>query len=100
MADLKKVKQMVANELTKRPETRDDDFILITYIYKDFFGIREFTFESVMFNHIALGLPSFESIRRCRQKLQEEMPLIYGSSGAARKIRAKEETVYRREFAR
>lgn len=96
---VKKVKEMVAWELSNRKETRDDDFLLVMRIYSDFYKVEWTPFYEVMLNHAELNLPSFESIRRMRQKLQEEMPLVYGASGQARRIRKAEEETYRREFA-
>lgn len=93
---MKKIKSMVEQILAEYPEARDDDFILIALMYGKIGVSGEFS--KVMMDHKRLGLPSFESIRRTRQKLQEEMPLIYGASGEARQIRAEEEKKYRREF--
>ena len=99
MANFTRVKDMVALQLTMFPETRDDDFLLIGSIYKNYFGIKpEDGFFEVMVNHEDRKLPSFESIRRMRQHLQSTMPLIYGASGQTRKIRKAEEEEYRKEY--
>lgn len=67
---LKKVKEMVLFELENRPETRRSDRWLIFRVYEDFFGITRLTsFKEVIERD---DLPNFESIRRCRAKIQEE----------------------------
>lgn len=55
--------------LEKYPETRSSDRKLILYIYSEFYGVYNQAFNRVIEN---TDLPSFESIRRCRQKVQEE----------------------------
>lgn len=94
---MKKIKSMVERALADFPETRDDDFLLVARVYGMNFDVSG-SFVDIMTHHKTLGLPSFESIRRSRQKLQEEMPLVYGASGEARQIRAEEEKKYRREY--
>lgn len=92
MADLKLMTEKVRWELTHRPELRDDDFKLICAIYTDFYGIMPYTsFTDVMSHHADYKLPSFESIRRTRQKLQEAYPKLYGSSETIKAIREKEQ---------
>ena len=66
---LYKIQEMVFAELCLRPETRSSDRVLIENLYRDYFGITNESFTAVM--HRA-DLPKFESIRRCRQKLQED----------------------------
>lgn len=63
------VQEMVRTQLEQRPETRNDDRQLIYNLYRDNFGIVNDKWVNVIFNR---DLPNFESIRRCRQKLQAE----------------------------
>lgn len=97
---MKKTKNMVEKILAEYPEARDDDFVLIALVYDRNYDIKGKSFFEIMMNHKAFGLPSLESIRRTRQKLQEDMPLVYGASGEARQIRAEEEKRYRKEYGR
>lgn len=91
MADLKRLSNKVAYELENYPELRDDDFKLILAVYADFYDVGTFSsFYDVMTNHVNYGLPSFESIRRTRQKLQERFPGKYAGSETMKKIRDKE----------
>ena len=55
--------------LEKHPETRSDDRELIKTLYDEFYGVWSEPFYMVLNRK---ELPSFESIRRCRQKIQEE----------------------------
>lgn len=67
--NLYKVSDMVWQTLMTHPETRSDDRELILTIYSDFYGVFNQPFYKVMDRK---DLPSFESIRRSRQKLQAE----------------------------
>ena len=67
---LTNIKSMVLFELSERPETRDSDRLLIYWVYRDYFGVWD---NEVFFNVIMRkDLPSFETIRRCRAKIQAE----------------------------
>ena len=55
--------------LENYPETRSSDRSLILHVYQVFYGVFTTPFYKVMDDG---DLPSFESIRRCRQKIQEE----------------------------
>ena len=71
--------ETVKKILTEKPDARDDDFHLIGYVYKqtnpDIIGMP---FRIVMWYHTQYGLPSFETIRRTRQKLQHDYPELRG----------------------
>lgn len=73
MNKLYKVEDVVKEVLTEVPETRDDDFLLVTHVYykldPEIVGIP---FNVVMLGHKELNLPYFESISRARRKLQAE----------------------------
>lgn len=70
---LNKMKDRVIYLLEEYPELRDDDWMLIGAVYSEYYDITDGdSFLEVMFNHEVLGLPSFETIRRTRQKVQEE----------------------------
>ena len=90
----------VERVLREYPRARDDDNYLIALVYRNYYGVGSASFFEVMVNFKTLALPSPESITRYRRKLQEEMPLIYGSSGQMRKERAKEEEAYRKLYGR
>ena len=92
--NLPSIKAVVAEELARHPKLRDDDFLLIHQIYNDYFMTNGKTFTDVMVHHYEYGLPSFETIRRCRQKLQQKYPAVYGSSQHTREKRKEQEAEY------
>ena len=81
-------KSIVERLISDHPHLRDDDLKLLATIYwfrvedemsyslteEELGGIKKFL------QHLADGeLPNFESIRRCRQKLQEENTFLRGN---------------------
>ncbi len=96
---LKDKKQKVEHLLKTKPLTRDDDNLLLaTYWY---FEIRESieNLSAVEFLRLLTEgrLTGSETIRRVRQKLQEQNPTLRGKSYKARK---KEETEVRNEIGK
>ena len=88
MSTLKKIKPQVRHLLEEYPSLRGDDFLLIGTVYHRYYGVGyDETFLDVMKRHKDLGLPSFETIRRTRQKVQEENPSLE-SSKAKKKRRS------------
>ena len=70
---LNRMKERVTYLLEQYPRLRDDDFLLIGAVYHQFYGVEYGdSFLDVMKLHKERHLPSFESIRRTRQKVQEE----------------------------
>ena len=70
----------------------DDDDLLIAEVYR-FLGVSTESFADVMATRKRRGLPSFESIRRTRQKLQETEPSLRPGE-EVQQIRKKEEVKY------
>ena len=71
--NLNRMKERVTYLLEQYPRLRDDDFLLIGAVYHQFYGVEYGdSFLDVMKAHKERHLPSFESIRRTRQKVQEE----------------------------
>ena len=67
--DLRNVTQKVWWCLENYPETRSSDRKLIELLYDEFYGVWAAPFYEVLRNN---ELPSFETIRRARQKVQQE----------------------------
>ena len=92
-----KLEEYVRPVLETKPATRDDDFMLILEVYRKFLGysdyVSEMSFEEMLSNHIALDLPPFESITRCRRKLQVMYPELQSSEDVAL-IRTNETATY------
>lgn len=96
---LPKVEKMVSEILLANPDTRDSDEFLTICLYRDYYGIGSEPFVDVMLMRRRLGLPSMETIGRCRRKLQEQFPLIYGSSENTKSKRASAVNEFK-EYAR
>lgn len=77
---LKENYQRVKDLLITKPETRDNDNLLLSMIWKDDIMSRNDSSTSKdLFNLLANGeLTNFESVRRVRQKIQEENPELRG----------------------
>ena len=76
MKDLSLIVKKVLNE---HPETRDSDSKLICWVYSITNPeVLELSFSKVMWNSKFYNLPSFETIRRTRQKLQHDYPELRG----------------------
>ena len=97
--ELYNVKQHVTQLLKEEPETRDNDDLLFVKVYERInpkaVGLPYFV---VMANRKRYGLPTIETIRRCRQKAQELNPELRGSK-KSRKARAEKQEEFE-AFAR
>lgn len=72
MSKLKNLENIVTRILEKVQKTREDDFLLTLSAYCIINPqIKSMSFVDVMQQHKELGLPSFESVTRCRRKVQE-----------------------------
>lgn len=69
MSRVREVTPKVIEMLKEHPATRSNDRLLIREIYTRFYGVNPYApFGEVVMRN---DLPSFESIRRARQKVQE-----------------------------
>ena len=74
MAKISNLEPLVRTALIENVETRGDNFILYAEVLRHFASIHRLTFEEVCLHHKQLGIPSLESITRCRRKIQEREP--------------------------
>ena len=88
MSKIKTVGPLVMTALKEEPKTRGDNFFLYIAVLKNFIDPK-MSLEAVCENHKTLGIPSLESITRCRRKLQADNPEL--RDAAADKVRAEEE---------
>lgn len=90
--------KLVRYVLERHPDAKDSDFRLFgwccAYLKPD---IMNLPFKEVMWKHKELGIPSFETIRRTRQKLQQNNPELRGK---AYRQRQKAQEEYRETFGR
>ena len=95
MDRLNRMQDKVEWALGKFPQTRDNDRLLICVIYARFYGADlNAPFKATMLDG---NLPSFETIRRCRQKAQEMYPQYRGKRDRERLDRQKEFVEYATE---
>lgn len=67
-----KLNQKVERILRTKPQTRNDDFLLINEVYKEYISTQSMSFDLLSRMHRELELPPFESITRARRKIQKE----------------------------
>lgn len=96
MDRLKTMQKKVEWALNRYPQTRDNDRLLVGVIYAYFYNVNVEceTFKTVLMND---KLPSFETIRRCRQKAQEQHPELRGKRDKERLERQREFVEYATE---
>lgn len=94
---MKDIKAMVFTILTQEPETRDSDKKLyIEVIRHKCPNMLSQTLESAF---LYGKLPNYESVRRCRQKCQEENPNLRPSK-TVQQFREDQERQFMMEFGR
>lgn len=87
------IKETVRNVLIRHPETRDNDRILVLKVWAiQNPNLRADTYTFIAFSRdmVSGRYADFESIRRARQKLQEEVPQLRGQYYHNRKNTARE----------
>lgn len=95
MAQCSILEPIVRDILTKYPETRDDDYLLILKVFDKFIETTNLSVEAVFKNHAQLQLPSMHTITRVRRKIQETE--LFSDKG---KKRRKEEIKDYKEYAK
>lgn len=88
----KNLKPIVKRILLDNEEAREDDFVLIGEIIA-YFGGADLTISDVAYHHFEYGLPSFESVTRCRRKIQNECPELRTVKGVTLREIEKQEYI-------
>lgn len=104
MSELDRVKNVVLSVLEEDEKSRSNDNRLICLVcekiaLRNGFDIGHCSFSDVINNPSVYGIPSFESITRCRRKLQEKHFHLRATDEVER-FRAENEEKYRKEFAK
>lgn len=93
----RKLKVIVENILRADPSTRNDNdrLVMAVYIqiaYEKGIMIQNHSFTTVISCRKSWGLPSYESVTRCRRKLQEADPSLRSDDNveAMREVREEE----------
>jgi hypothetical protein len=87
----KNMKTLVYQWLEKHPQLRDDDSKLVANIWAECIGrnnLDTLTSRELLQLFVNGKLPQFETIRRTRQKIQEQNAHLRGSAYTERKNRA------------
>lgn len=98
MSKLNTMEKIVLKILEDFPDTRKDDYILYYFVcrYNNTTVLTK-TLGTALLNHNELKLPSWETVTRCRRKIQEKRPDLVAPDTARK--RHKEEETYR-EYAK
>ena len=95
---MKDLTETVEKVLREHKDARDSDFRTIGWVIKlTRPEVMSMSFSAVLWNHKELGLPSFETIRRTRQKIQHDNPELRGEMYLKR---MEKQTEYIDKFAR
>ena len=69
---LKKLEEYVKKQLEENPATRGDDDLLYYYVLQDMgVNLGDYITSFFILHYRSMGLPTIESVGRCRRKLQE-----------------------------
>lgn len=86
MSDLLQVKRRVEIILEENPATRDsDDLLYLEVIKKTAPEAENLSVRCFLKHRKDLEVPSFESVRRSRQKIQAERPELKGNNESERR---------------
>lgn len=88
MSKIYAVEPLVYKALQNNPKTRGDNFYLYIDILSEFID-PQMSLKAVFENHKTLGIPSLETITRCRRKIQAQNPELRDE--AADKVRKDDE---------
>lgn len=95
MEDLRKIKKFVLAELKQNPVSRKSDKVLFLEVCRRM-GID--VYQPMDYLFITNAIPNPESVRRCRQKIQQHHPELRDEKTVERRAELEEE--YRKVFAR
>lgn len=78
---MKDLTSIVKKVLQDHKDARDSDFRTIGWVMRAVKPeVMNMTFKEVLWHHAELDLPSFETIRRTRQKVQHDHPELRGET--------------------
>lgn len=94
---MKDLTETVKKVLQEHKDARDSDFRTIGWVYSILKPeVMNLPFKEVLWKHKELNLPSFETIRRTRQKVQHDNPCLRGEAYLKRMAK---QTEYIEKFA-
>ena len=73
MGKLKDLEKRVRTILKEKPAARGDDDLLYSYLMKDMkINLRNLTAQKFILSYRKLGIPTIETVGRCRRMVQEK----------------------------
>ena len=73
MTKLKELEPVVRDILKTKPATRgDDDLLYLDVLDRMEINLTKFSAETFILNYRKMGIPTIETIGRCRRKVQEK----------------------------
>ena len=73
MTKLKELEPVVRDILKNKPATRgDDDLLYLDVLDRMEVNLTKFSAETFILNYRKMGIPTIETIGRCRRKVQEK----------------------------
>lgn len=99
MAQLKSMEKIVYEVLNFSPLARKDDYVLMWLVCEKLTpDLCNKPFGDVMYNHKDFKLPNWETVTRCRRKLQEKHPELRNPKTATyREVERRDYVAYSRE---
>lgn len=80
MESLKKIEEVVTATLTVFPETRNSDNILYDYVVRSYNPeVLSKSLSDFLRYFTDYNIPRFESVARCRRRVQEKYPELKGN---------------------
>lgn len=75
MTKLKEMEKTLTAILRECPQTRgDDDLLYVKFLAKKKISLSKFSAKDFILEYRKNGLPTIESVGRCRRKIQERYP--------------------------
>lgn len=90
MPRINQIEPLVEEALLTNKKCRGDNFILYLEVLKKYVDLN-LSIKEVFLNHKILGIPSLETITRCRRKLQEKNPELRDENATLMRAKAEEE---------
>ena len=101
MAKLKELEPVVKKILKENPPTRgDDDLLYLDVLDEMQINLRDFTAESFLLNYRKLGIPTIETVGRCRRRIQAKDETLKPTPDIVLKRRQLENSFYNYSLGR
>lgn len=101
MAKLKELEPVVKKILKDNPPTRGDDDLLYLYVLHEMkLNPKDYNAESFLLNYRKLGIPTIETVGRCRRKIQEKDKTLKPTPEIVLKRRQLENSFYNYSLGR